>query len=101
METYRAILPGRNEEQLQESDLRPIRDNLIKNLRKLSLTIPEEATDEEWKGTASSTLQDYENIVGKWYTEHKFYSQGTSKKKWTFSNAVVYCATIYTTMGKI
>lgn len=52
---------------------------------------------EFWKGRAADELMKYEEHL------YEFFKRGVTdrgEKMWTFWNAVFYCGTIYTTIGK-
>ncbi|RZC18406.1 uncharacterized protein BDFB_001752 [Asbolus verrucosus] len=84
---------------VQLIDIRIPRYNLITDLRNLSLMMPNQDSDEEWENQAIQSLQDYEEVYTSWYTKDKLLKKNLEGKRWTFWNAIVFCGTIYTTIG--
>lgn len=50
-----------------------------------------------WRGEATNHLMEYERHL---YESFKHGVTDRGEKVWTFWNAVFYCGTIYTTIGK-
>lgn len=57
-------------------------------------------TDGEWSGRASKLLEDFENYFVEAIKNHSLIVANRGPKIWTFWNSMVYCSTIYTTIGK-
>lgn len=87
---------GTYEEQGQ-ADLRRERYVLLRRLRELTRDPVLETDDKMWEGTAVSEMKEYEKIL------YESFKHGITLKPdndWRFWNAVFYCGTIYTTIGK-
>lgn len=91
---------GANEEQLKAKDLHDDRYRLIRVLRNLSITLPAKTTEEEWEGAASTLVRAYEDKIGEYFQTYALIMANRGTKIWTVWNAIVYCATVYTTLGK-
>jgi hypothetical protein len=84
-----------------ELDLARARDDLLKELRITSVRTPVEKSLEEWIGEASRHIEsNYERRMGNYYSSHKLaVINGIDNKIWTFWNSIVFCGTVYTSIG--
>ena len=85
---------------MTEVDIRSKRRALLEELRNLSIQIPSEKSIGEWQGEATRKLEVFEDYIIENYNNHKLIMTNRGRKLWTFWNAVFYCSTIYTTIGK-
>nr|XP_015839298.1 PREDICTED: potassium channel subfamily K member 18-like isoform X3 [Tribolium castaneum] len=94
------VIEGRAESTV-ELDLKDSRDELLRELRVTSLQTPVEKSLDEWIGEASRHIQKrYESRLENYYSHHKLaVTNGIEKKIWTFWNSVVFCSTVYTSIG--
>lgn len=93
---------GYNEDTIIVPNLQKGRYSLIRSLREYAITIPEEKSIGEYEGLAYRKLREFENSIIDAYSKDKLIvSNGGERKIWTFFNAVVYCSTIYTSIGKL
>ncbi|XP_044262146.1 uncharacterized protein LOC123009722 [Tribolium madens] len=94
------VIEGRAESTV-ELDLKDSRDELLRELRVTSLQTPIEKSLDEWIGEASRHIQKrYESRLENYYSHHKLaVTNGIENKIWTFWNAVVFCSTVYTSIG--
>nr|XP_023029019.1 TWiK family of potassium channels protein 7 isoform X2 [Leptinotarsa decemlineata] len=90
---------GQNEQRIVERDLRKDRYQLIRELRNLSVEMPSRTSDGEWEGEAVRKVLDFETKLIDAYQKHALIVTNQGDKIWTMWNAIVYCATIYTTIG--
>lgn len=88
-----------SEEDLVERDLRHDRYELVGKLRNLSVTMPQKTTDAEWEGAAARLIFDYEDSIIDAYKRSALLVTYRGNKLWTLWNSIVYCATVYTTLG--
>nr|XP_023029020.1 TWiK family of potassium channels protein 18 isoform X3 [Leptinotarsa decemlineata]XP_023029021.1 TWiK family of potassium channels protein 18 isoform X3 [Leptinotarsa decemlineata] len=88
-----------NEQRIVERDLRKDRYQLIRELRNLSVEMPSRTSDGEWEGEAVRKVLDFETKLIDAYQKHALIVTNQGDKIWTMWNAIVYCATIYTTIG--
>jgi hypothetical protein len=87
---------GTYEEKVQ-TDLRKERYALVRNLRELTRNPLLANNDNDWEGRAVEEMLKFENILYEYY-KHDVTPQ--QSKVWSFWNAIFYCGTIYTTIGK-
>jgi hypothetical protein len=94
--------PGQAESAV-ELDLARARDDLLKELRITSVRTPVEKSLEEWIGEASRHIEsNYERRMGNYYSSHKLaVINGIDNKIWTFWNSIVFCGTVYTSIGEV
>ncbi|XP_044755583.1 potassium channel subfamily K member 1 isoform X3 [Coccinella septempunctata] len=91
---------GYNEEAIVVPNLQKERYTLIRSLREYAITVPEEKSIGEYEGLAFRKLKEFESLIIDSYSKDKLIvSNGGERKIWTFFNAVVYCSTIYTSIG--
>ncbi|XP_056634999.1 TWiK family of potassium channels protein 18 isoform X2 [Diorhabda sublineata] len=88
-----------NAEDIVERDLRYDRYELVGKLRNLSITMPEKTTVAEWEGAAARLIFDYEDCIIDAYKKSTLIITNRGNKIWTLWNSIVYCATVYTTLG--
>lgn len=65
--------------------------------------MPDRKSDEEWTGYASTLLKDLEISAVQAYKSNTFAVNNyhnNKKKLWTFWDSLVFCGTVYTTIGK-
>jgi hypothetical protein len=84
-------------EQREQSDLRRERYALLRQLRRLTRDPTLAQNDEMWEGRAVAEMHAFENIL---YESFKHGVTPRQNDVWSFWNAVFYCGTIYTTIGK-
>lgn len=74
--------------------------DLISSLRlkmeKINIT-----TEEEFQGDAYRTVEQFSFEIFDIYKNNQLFRNANRGKVWTFWNALVYCGTIYTTMGEL
>ncbi|XP_050498936.1 TWiK family of potassium channels protein 18 isoform X2 [Diabrotica virgifera virgifera] len=90
---------GSHETKIVEHDLRTDRYNLIRNLRNLSISMPDKTSEGEWEGAAARMIFKYEDNIIAAYQKSQLILINRGNKIWTLWNAIVYCATVYTTLG--
>ncbi|KAB0795101.1 hypothetical protein PPYR_11940 [Photinus pyralis] len=91
-------IEGTDEDVVVE-DVRKARFDLIWELRNYSNTIPRLKSEGEWEGAASKRIEEYEAFIIQAYKNKSLIIMNDGPKLWSFFNAVVYCGTIYTTIG--
>ncbi|KFB37475.1 hypothetical protein ZHAS_00004723 [Anopheles sinensis] len=84
-----------------ETNVNHAKRELAKNLRILAMDREKlENPDQDlWEGQAINLVEQYSAVLYQSFKEGSFESKQT-KKTWSFWNAVFYCGTIYTTIGK-
>lgn len=87
--------------QVVEGDARMAKYTLIRELRNLSLTMPLKTSEGEWEGEAFRRLEKFEDTVIEIFKAHALVAANHGGKIWTLWNAIVFCATIYTTIGRV
>lgn len=93
------FLPGTNEETVI-SDIRNERYKLIRTLQALAVSKPQLTKLEEWEGEAALLLEEFEDYLIDAFKKETYNVANHGPKIWTFWNSMVYCSTIYTTIGK-
>ncbi|KAL3270365.1 hypothetical protein HHI36_009412 [Cryptolaemus montrouzieri] len=91
---------GYNEDQIVIPNLQKERYLVIRNLREFATTIPQEKSVGEYEGRAYRRIREFEEkIIESFLKDQLIVANGGERKIWTFWNAVVYCSTIYTSIG--
>ncbi|CAG9862607.1 unnamed protein product [Phyllotreta striolata] len=93
-------IEGSNEDAIKEKYLHDDRYSLIRTLRNLSIIMPEKTSVQEWEGKASLLVKEYEDKIIEYYQSDTLIMTNRGNKIWTLWNAIVYCATVYTTLGQ-
>lgn len=57
-------------------------------------------TEEEFQGDAYRTVEKFSFEIFDIYKNNQLFRNANRGKVWTFWNALVFCGTIYTTMGE-
>lgn len=79
-------------------NLRDTRGDFIQELKNYSMNLNNE-TDKEWDLRLRKKLEDYEEFMVDVYQNFTVFGTRNNPKSWTFFNAIVYCGTLYTTIG--
>ncbi|VEN53303.1 unnamed protein product, partial [Callosobruchus maculatus] len=95
---YVPTYSGHNEKIISR-DIRKERYILIRELRNLSLIMPQRTSEGEWEGEAARKMIDYEDAIIDAYRRNTLLLTYPEGSVWTMLNAVVFCATVYTTIG--
>lgn len=66
----------------------------------LPVSTPQNADPDLWEGRAINLVEEYSTVLYEAYKQGSFENK-QNKKTWSFWNAVFYCGTIYTTIGKL
>jgi hypothetical protein len=85
------------QEEREQADLRRERYALLRQLRELTRDPVLADDDGMWEGRAVVQMHQFENTL------YEAFKHGVTPKQnnvWGFWNAVFYCGTIYTTIGK-
>ncbi|ENN70387.1 hypothetical protein D910_08391, partial [Dendroctonus ponderosae] len=90
---------GQNETKLIERDIELQVKELLNELRYKSLSVPEQFSEKEWSGEAARRLVKFERKITLAFQQHPLVVSHTNGRVWTIWNAVVYCSTLYTTIG--
>lgn len=61
--------------------------------------MPENSSDQAWLVIAKDLFDDYEVDFKSWYTTDQFLKKHPTGTKWTYWNALVYCGTVYSSIG--
>ncbi|KAF5291148.1 hypothetical protein FQA39_LY14390 [Lamprigera yunnana] len=91
-------IEGTDEDVVVE-DIRRARFDLVWELRNYSDKLPKLTSEGEWEGAAAKRLELYEKFIIDAYKNKTLIIMNDGPKLWSFFNAVVYCGTIYTTIG--
>lgn len=83
------------------NEMRDDRLDVLKILREISLRRPEETSDGEWQGDSVRELLKYEDKLMEHWSTKALVAANRGKKIWSLWNAIFYCGTIYTTIGKV
>ncbi|XP_060529160.1 TWiK family of potassium channels protein 7-like isoform X2 [Cylas formicarius] len=92
-------IEGPYEDKIQEIDIREFRIRFVNDLANLTRQYYSENHTERWIEEATPKMLDF---LGKVIENHKtelFIEANRGPKVWTIWNSVVFCATIYTTIG--
>ncbi|KAF5307979.1 hypothetical protein FQR65_LT06547 [Abscondita terminalis] len=92
-------IEGTDEDVVVE-DIRKARFDLIWELKNYSDDLLKRTSTGEWEGAAAKRLEMYEKFIIDAYKNKSLIVMNDGPKLWSFFNAVVYCGTIYTTIGK-
>ncbi|EFA09559.1 TWiK family of potassium channels protein 18-like Protein [Tribolium castaneum] len=87
-----------NESKVQAIDVRASRHRLIIDLRNLSLRMPLNSSDEEWTKEAQELFERHKEVLIE-NEQRKINKEKEEEKQWSFFNAIVYCGTVYTSIG--
>lgn len=90
---------GRHEEKVVRGDERRAIYDLIRDLR-LKMEKINVTTEEEFQGEAYRTVEKFSFEIFDIYKNNQLFRNANRGKVWTFWNALVFCGTIYTTMGE-
>ncbi|XP_030750308.1 TWiK family of potassium channels protein 18-like [Sitophilus oryzae] len=90
---------GQNETKLIERDVQLQIEELLSDLRSKSLVLPRQFSLQEWRGEAARKIAGFEEQIKRAYDRHPLVVSHTDGKVWTIWNAIVYCSTLYTTIG--
>ncbi|XP_066253172.1 TWiK family of potassium channels protein 18-like [Euwallacea similis] len=90
---------GQNETKLIERDIELQVKELLDELRQKSLSVPDQFSEKEWSGEAARRLVKFEKKITMAFQQHPLVVSHISSRVWTIWNAVVYCSTLYTTIG--
>lgn len=63
--------------------------------------MPQNTSDAEWLKLAKNLFDDYEADFKSWYTTDQFLKKHPTGTKWTYWNALVYCGTVYSSIGNV
>ncbi|XP_060527836.1 TWiK family of potassium channels protein 7-like [Cylas formicarius] len=90
---------GRNESKLIKQEIRLEIRELLRQLRLKAHVIPARYSAEEWVGEASRVIMRFEERMTDAYDKHPLVVSSPNQEVWTIWNSIVYCATLYTTIG--
>lgn len=80
--------------------MRASRHQLIRGLRELSLQMPLNSSNDEWTVKAQELFEEHKEVLIE-NEQRKIKKQQEEEKQWSFFNAIVYCGTVYTSIGKM
>lgn len=80
--------------------MRNERYRVIRELQRMAIERPQLTSIGEWEGDAANLLEDFEDFVIEAYKTHTLIVSNHGPKIWTLWNSMVYCSTIYTTIGE-
>ncbi|KAJ8917877.1 hypothetical protein NQ315_010790 [Exocentrus adspersus] len=90
---------GPAEEPLSVRDNREDMYQLVRMIGNLSKEMPQEEAINNWKEKARVQLDIYKTRLLEAHSKKKLIEVNRGNKLWTLMNAIVYCATIYTSIG--
>ncbi|KAK4876191.1 hypothetical protein RN001_012613 [Aquatica leii] len=91
-------IEGTDEDVVVE-DIRKARFDLVWELKNYSDDLLKRTSLGEWEGAAVKRIALYEQFIIEAYKNKSLIVMNDGPKLWSFFNAVVYCGTIYTTIG--
>ncbi|KAK9881734.1 hypothetical protein WA026_017256, partial [Henosepilachna vigintioctopunctata] len=90
-----------NEDKIVIPNLQRERYSLIRSIRDSATTIPDEKSEKEFEGEAYRQVREFEGkLIESFLKDQLIVANGGDRKIWTFWNAVVFCSTVYTSIGK-
>lgn len=89
-----------HQEDITVENVRKHRLQVLQVLKDIASRSPETTTDEEIMGDSYTALLEYEDTLQDYWSRKALIVANRGSKIWTFWNAVFYCGTIYTTIGK-
>ncbi|XP_030758876.1 TWiK family of potassium channels protein 18-like isoform X2 [Sitophilus oryzae] len=92
-------LEGPYEDEKEPLDMRTLTYQLIEELTTLSEEMPFDNQTSQWKTSAEGKVKDYILRVIENRQIEAFIEANRGPKVWTLINSIVFCATIYTTIG--
>lgn len=100
-QSFSKLFPEPYEGSVERPDLRALRYQLIEEVTNLSRLMPLDNQTEQWNSLATERIYAFFGQVIEDNKVEAFIEANRGDKVWTIWNSVVFCATIYTTIGKL